>query len=346
MRVGKFDVGAGHPTYIVAELSANHGGSLDVALATVRAMKDSGADAVKLQTYTPDTLTLNVHSGDFVLNTGSIWDGKTYYDLYKDAMTPWEWHKPIKELANELGMGFFSTPFDNSAVDFLEELGVDAYKIASFEINDVNLIEYAARKGKPMIISTGIGTKDEITDAVDVCKKVGNNEVMLLKCTSKYPADYEEANLSLMPKLRSDYGVQVGLSDHTYGWFIPLMSVTLGACMVEKHFILNREVGGADAKFSMLPDEFAEMVKQIRLAETSLGNGSYEILESVQPSRAFMRSLYISSDVKAGETLTADNVKSVRPGFGLAPKHYKSVLGRKAKHAMKLGDRLSLSDLE
>ncbi len=325
-------------TFIVAELSANHGHKLDVALESVRAAKDAGADAVKIQTYTADTITLNSDSEDFQVK-GTLWDGRTLYDLYQEAYTPWEWHQAIFEEAKKCGLICFSTPFDKTAVDFLEGLGNPICKIASFEITDIPLIEYAAKKGKPMVISTGIAMPEDIELAVNICKNVGNNDITLLKCTSSYPAPIEDANLATMVDLRKRYGVKVGLSDHTMGYDVAVAAVALGATLVEKHFILDRSIGGPDAAFSMEISEFASMVNAIRNVEKALGRVVYPVDPSKIKGREFCRSLYVADNVKAGDVVTENNVRSVRPGFGLHPKFLPEVLGKKFIKDYELGER-------
>lgn len=331
---------------VVAELSANHGHSLETALATVRAAKESGADAVKLQTYTADTITLDCDNEHFRVKGGTIWDGTTLYKLYQEAYTPWEWHEAIKEEARNAGLDFFSTPFDPTAVDFLETLGVPCFKIASFEITDIPLIEYAASKGKPMIISTGIATLDEIGEAVAACRRVGNRDITLLKCTSAYPAPVETANLATMANMREAFGVKVGLSDHTTGVGVAIAAAALGACMIEKHFILDWSIGGPDASFSMEPAEFAMMVQGIREAERSVGSVRYPLPGDNVSGRQFARSLYVVEDIEAGMELTRSNVRSIRPGNGLAPKYLASVLGKKARARIERGTPLSWEQVE
>ena len=328
-------------TFIIAELSANHGHSLANALATVRAAKACGADAIKIQTYTADTLTIDCNNEYFRIQSGTIWDGKTYYELYQEAYTPWEWHAAIQAEAQKEGLIFFSTPFDPTAVDFLETLAVPLYKIASFEITDIPLIEYAASKGKPMIISTGIATLADIEAAVQACRRVGNSDITLLKCTSSYPAPVDEANLLTIPNLAQTFGVKVGLSDHTLGHAVAIAAVALGARVIEKHFILDRAIGGPDASFSLTPDEFRQMVDGIRAAEMALGCVSYELTEKVAASRKFARSLFVSQDIAAGDVLTPQNVRSVRPNDGLPPVELPKVLGRKVKQNIPMGTPLS-----
>jgi len=328
-------------TFIVAELSANHGHKLEVALESVRAAKEAGADAVKIQTYTADTITLNCDAEDFRVK-GTLWDGRTLYDLYQEAYTPWEWHQAIFDEAKKCGLICFSTPFDKTAVDFLEDLGNPIMKIASFEITDVPLIEYAAKKGRPMVISTGIAMPEDIELAVKTCKDAGNNDITLLKCTSSYPAPIEAANLMTMVDMKQRYGVKVGLSDHTMGHDVAVAAVALGATMVEKHFIMNRSIGGPDAAFSMEKDEFAAMVKSIRNVEKALGEVVYPTDPSKIKGREFSRSLYVAEDVKAGDVVTEQNVRSVRPGYGLHPRYLPEVLGKKFVKDCQMGERFSL----
>jgi pseudaminic acid synthase len=341
IRIGNKIISENSPVFIVAELSANHRQDLELAKDTIHAMKEAGADAVKLQTYTPDTITIDCDNEYFKIKQGTLWDGKTFYELYKEAYTPWEWHYELKELAEKLGLIFFSTPFDKTAVDFLEKLNVPAYKIASFEITDIPLIEYTASKGKPIIISTGIATLCDIQEAVSACKRVGNDQIILLKCTSAYPAPLEEVNLRTIPNMAETFGCIVGLSDHTLGISVPIAAVALGARVIEKHFILDRKIGGPDAAFSLDPDDFRAMVKAIREVEKALGKVSYELSEKIKRSREFARSLFVVKDIKAGEVFTEENVKSIRPGYGLPPKHLKDILGKKARKDIKKGTPLS-----
>ena len=328
MKIGYKNIGQDNPCFIIAELSANHNGDLNVAIETIRAAKRAGADAIKLQTYTPDTLTIDCDNKYFKIEEGTLWDGKTLYELYGEAYTPWEWHKRLFEVAEEEGLICFSSPFDFTAVDFLENLKVPAYKIASFEIQDIPLIEYAASKGKPIIISTGIAEEEDIQLAVDTCRKVGNNDIILLKCTSSYPAPLELANLNTIPDIKKRYKVEVGFSDHTYGSLAPTVATTLGAKVIEKHFILDKSIGGPDADFSLDVNEFTEMVNKVRDTEKLLGKVSYEISEKVRKNRKFARSLFVVDDVKAGDRITKDNIRSIRPGYGLHPKYYNDILGK------------------
>ena len=315
--------------FIIAELSANHNGSIKTAIDTIRAAKRTGADAIKLQTYTPDTITLNSRNKDFLLKQGTIWDGKYLHDLYKEAYTPWEWHKELFKVAKEEGLICFSSPFDPTAVDLLEELDNPIYKIASFEITDIPLIQYVASKGKPVIISTGIATLEDIELAVDTCRNAGNDQIALLKCTSSYPAPIEEANLVMIKDLAERFNVVSGLSDHTLGITAPVVAVTQGAKVIEKHFILDKTIGGPDASFSLDEEEFTQMVKAVREAEAAIGNVDYTLTEKQLQGRNFCRSIYISKDVKKGDIVTLENLQSVRPGFGMHPKKLNKVLGKK-----------------
>jgi pseudaminic acid synthase len=330
-------------TYIIAELSANHGHNIENALATVKAAADAGADAIKIQTYTADTITLDCDNEYFQIKQGTIWDGTTLYKLYKEAYTPWEWHEPLQQAAKELGLDFFSTPFDLSAVDLLEKINVPIYKIASFEINDIPLIEYVASKKKPMMISTGIASLADIEEAVNTCKLAGNNDITLLKCTSSYPAPVDEANLLTMPNIASTFGVNVGLSDHTMGHAVTLAAVALGAKVIEKHFILNRDIPSPDSSFSMLPGEFKELVEGVRAVEKALGKVTYELTEKTKKSREFSRSLFISEDIKKGEIFTQKNLRSVRPGFGLHTRYLKEILGKEATSDFKKGTPMKIA---
>ena len=339
-------VAAGGRAYVVAELSANHDQAFERALELVEAAHAAGADAVKLQTYTPDTITLRSDAEAFVIRSGTVWDGRTLYDLYGEAYTPWEWHAPLQERAEALGLGFFSSPFDSTAVDFLADLEVMAIKIASFEIVDVGLIERAARTGLPLVISTGMATFAEIEEAVSVARGAGAERIVLLKCTSSYPAPVEEANLRTMAHLAETFGVPVGLSDHTLGNTVAIAAVAMGAVMVEKHLTLRRADGGPDSGFSLEPDEFRSMVEGIRDAEAAIGHVSYEPTAHEVESRRLRRSLFIAEDVKAGEVLNESNVRSVRPGSGLHTRHLPEVLGRRVRRDVALGTPLSWELLE
>lgn len=332
--------------FIVAEMSANHNGSLDTAIETIKAAKRAGADAIKLQTYTADTLTLRCDKPDFIVNEGSIWDGQYFYDLYQQAYTPWEWHEELFRVAKEEGLVCFSTPFDKTSVDFLETLGNPIMKIASFEITDIPLIEYAASKGKPMVLSTGIAEIEDIELALDACHRMGNNDITLLKCTSSYPAPIEEANLCMIQDIAQRFGVKSGLSDHTIGSIAPIVAMTQGAVMIEKHFILDRAIGGPDATFSMDEKEFTQMVKDVRMAEAAIGTVTYELTEKQKGGRTAARSLYIAEDMKAGDILTEKNLRSVRPGFGLHPKYLNDCLGKKVNRDLEKGERFELGMIE
>ncbi len=326
--------------FVVAELSANHRQDFSLAKESVHAIADAGASAVKLQTQRPELITLESDSDVFRIDSATLWDGRTLFDLYEEVHTPWEWHAELKELAESLGLTFFSSPFDPTAVDFLETLNVPLYKIASFEITDIPLIEYTASKGKPMIISTGIADAGDIQLAVDACRRMGNNDITLLQCTSSYPAPAELANLRMIPNLAETFGVKSGLSDHTPGSTVAVAAVALGATMVEKHFILDRSLGGPDAAFSMEPDEFKQMVDEIRIVEKALGRVDYSLTEKKRSSRKFARSLFVVEDIPAGGELTSENVRSIRPGDGMHPKHLAEVLGRHAARDLKRGEPL------
>ena len=326
--------------FIIAELSANHGNDIEIAKKTIKAAKDAGADAIKIQTYTADTLTIDCDNEYFTLDSGTIWDGRTLYDLYSEAYTPWEWQRELMEYAQELGLIFFSTPFDKSAVDFLEDLGVMVYKIASFEIMDIPLIEYIASKGKPIIMSTGVASLSDIEEAVNACRRMGNNQIVLLKCTSSYPARIEDSNLNTIPNMKETFNVEVGLSDHTLGITAPILSVALGMRVIEKHFILDKSIGGPDSSFSMEPEEFRLMVDSIRDAEKALGKVDYEMSEKKKNNRILGRSLFVVEDVKMGEEFTESNIRSIRPGNGLPPKHFNEILNKKATGDIKRGTPL------
>ena len=346
VNIAERKIGKNCPVFIVAELSANHLQKFDNAVKLIKAAKDAGADAVKLQTYTPDTITIDCDNEYFQIKQGTIWDGKTLYELYKEAYTPWEWQPELKEIAEELGLIFFSTPFDKTAVDFLEEINIPCYKIASFEITDIPLIEYVASKGKPVIISTGIATLTDIQEAVNACKRMGNSQIALLKCTSAYPAPLEEVNLKTIPDMAEKFKIVIGLSDHTLGISVPVASVALGAKIIEKHFTLSRSLGGPDAAFSLEPEEFKAMVKAVREVEKALGDVCYELTEKMRKNRQFSRSLFIINNIKAGEVFTEKNVRSIRPGYGLHPRYLKKILGRRATQDIERGTPLEWSLME
>ncbi len=336
--IGDFEISKTGKVFIIAELSANHNGSLQTALDTIKAAKRAGADAIKLQTYTADTITIDAKTDDFKLKQGTIWDGKYLYDLYKEAYTPWEWHKALFKAASDEGLICFSSPFDNSAVDLLEELNAPAYKIASFEITDIPLIEYVASKGKPVIISTGIAEEEDIELALAACKRQGNDRIALLKCTSSYPAPIDEANMIMVKDIVDRYQVVAGLSDHTMGITVPVVATTFGAKIIEKHFILDRSIGGPDASFSLNEAEFTAMVKAVREAELAVGVVDYHLTDKQKKGREFSRSLYVVKDLKAGEKITSEHVRSIRPGYGMHPKHYGEILGTTAKRDYKRGE--------
>ena len=333
-------VGPGHPTYMVAEMSANHNQNFDQAVQIIRAAKEAGADAVKLQTYTPDTLTIDCDNEYFRIK-GTLWEGRNLYDLYGEAYTPWEWQPKLKEVANELGLELFSTPFDLTSVDFLETMDVAVHKIASFESVDLPLLRHIAKTGKPVIMSTGMATLAEIDESVNTLRQAGNQDLILLKCTSAYPSPPEAMNLHTIPHLAAAFGVPVGLSDHTPGIAVPVAAVALGACMVEKHFTISRALPSPDSKFSLEPQEFKAMVEAVRMTEKAFGTVHYGLEEHEAVSRVFRRSLFVVQDVKAGEAFTAQNVRSIRPGHGLHTRHLEEVLGRHASKDIQRGTPLS-----
>lgn len=332
-------------TFIIAELSANHNGSKQVAINSIRAAKQAGADAIKIQTYTADTLTLNCDAHDFRLGTG-LWEGETFYTLYQKAYTPWEWHEEIFRVAREEGLICFSTPFDKTAVDLLESLNNPIYKIASFEITDIPLIKYIASKHKPIILSTGIAMEEDIQLALDTIRGEGNDDITLLKCTSAYPAPIEDANLLTIPDMKQRFGCKVGLSDHTEGSTVPMAAVALGAEVVEKHFIIDRSIGGPDSSFSMEAPDFKAMVDKIRQVEKALGEVKYPKNPTKIKGREYCRSLYVSEDVKAGDVVTEKNVRSVRPGFGLHPRYLPQIVGCIFSKDCKKGERFSFDMIE
>ena len=341
LKVNERIIGQGAPAYIIAEMSGNHNGDLHRALEIVDVAAEAGADAVKIQTYTADTITLNCDNTYFQTPRGSLWEGRTLYDLYKEAYTPWEWHGPIMEKAEKVGLACFSTPFDFTAVDFLEKLEVPAYKIASYEIQDIPLIRKAARTGKAILLYTGIATLADIYAAVEACREEGNEQVALLKCTSAYPSPYEDMNLSVIPHMRETFGCTCGLSDHTLGTEVAVASVALGAEIIEKHMTLCRADGGVDAAFSMEPEEFANMIRQIRNVEKAKGCVTYELTDKQREGRQFGRSLFVAEDICEGSEFTNNNIRSVRPAFGIAPKYCESILGKKAARDLKKGTPLS-----
>ena len=333
-------IGPGCPTYIVAEMSANHNQDFDQAIRIVEAAKEAGIDAIKLQTYTPDTLTIDCDKEYFRIE-GTIWEGRNLYDLYGEAYTPWEWQPKLKEIANGLGLDLFSTPFDHTAVDFLEQMDIPVYKIASFEIVDLPLLRRVAQTGKPIIMSTGMAMPTEIDEAVDTIRKAGGNQLALLKCNSAYPAPPEEMNLRTIPHLAEAFNIPIGLSDHTLGIAVPVVAVSLGACIVEKHFTLSRTVAGPDSAFSLVPHELKAMVEAVRTAEKALGAVYYGVCEHEVENHVFRRSLFVVQDMKAGEVFTAENVRSIRPGCGLHTRYLDEIIGRCASQDIERGTPLS-----
>jgi pseudaminic acid synthase len=331
--------------YIVAELSANHNGNIETAYKIIEAAKQSGANAIKMQTYRPDTITIDCDRKDFRIHEG-LWDGRTLYDLYEEAHMPWEWHAPLFEHARKLGITIFSSPFDNTAVDLLEDLNTPAYKIASFELVDLPLIKYAASTGKPMILSTGMADIEEIQEAIDAAHESGCKELAILHCVSGYPAPAEDYNLRTIPDMIERFGLVTGLSDHTLDNTTAITSIAMGASIIEKHFTLDRNNGGPDDSFSLEPEELKNLCKDTKTAWESLGQTSYERKKSEQKNTVFRRSLYVVQDIKAGEILTKENVKSIRPGFGIAPKLFEQVMGRVVSHDIDRGEPLSMEDLE
>ncbi len=330
--------------YVIAEMSANHGGSLDTALEIVRKAAKAGADCLKIQTYTADTLTIDCDNDYFKIK-GGLWDGYKLYDLYQDAGTPYEWHKAIKDECEKCGIDFLSTPFDNTAVDFLEELGIEAYKIASFELNDVMLIEYAASKGKPMIMSCGMASPEEIQDAVDACRRAGNDQIVLLKCCSEYPTNWEDMHLGNIPDMRERFGVHVGLSDHSFGSIGAVIAVSLGAQVIEKHVKIDG-VESADSAFSMTMEQFAQMVQDAKNARLISKGPDYSLSPKEQSSTVFRRSLFAVKDIDVGDDITTENVRSIRPGYGVAPKNLREMIGKKATVVIKRGEPITETFME
>ena len=346
IRIGKHIISENSPTFIIAEMSANHNMDFDRAVAIMQAAKDAGADAIKIQTYTADTITLDCDDPCFQITQGTLWDGTTLHKLYETAYTPWEWQPKLKKIAEDMGLEFFSSPFDLTAVDFLEEMDVPAYKIASFEINDIPMLKKIAKLGKPIILATGIAHLSDIELAMKTCHEAGNDNVIVLKCTSAYPAPYEDVNLRTIPSMAQTFDCIAGLSDHTMGGAVAGAAVALGAKVIEKHLTLRRADGGADSAFSMEPEEFAEMVKNIRLAEKAMGKVSYELSAAEKESRNTRKSIFVSADIKKGEVLTPENIRVVRPAYGMEPKYYEMVLGKKVKEDLKFGTPLSFDVIE
>ena len=341
IKIGEHKVGDGAPVYVVAELSANHNQDFNQAVRIIRAAKQAGADAVKLQTYTADTITIASDREYFRIGGGTLWDGRNLHDLYAEAYTPWEWQPKLKQVANDLGMDLFSSPFDATAVDFLEEMGVPAHKLASFELVDIPLIQKMARTGKPLIISTGMATVEEIEEALQTARQAGATQIVLLKCTSAYPASPDEMNVRTIPELARRFGFPVGLSDHTMGIAVPVAAVALGACMIEKHLTLSRSLKGPDSAFSLEPDEFKAMVDAVRTAQRALGEVHFGVAAHEASSRVFRRSLFVVEDVSKGQVFTARNVRSIRPAHGLHTRHLPQVLGKRAARDVERGTPLS-----
>lgn len=326
--------------YIIAEMSANHGGKIENAFRIIEEAAKAGADCVKIQTYTADTLTINCTDDPYIIK-GGLWDGYNFYQLYREAYTPWEWQSDLKKKCEEVGVDFLSTPFDPTAVDFLEELGVEFYKIASFELVDIPLIEYVASKGKPIVMSCGMGSIEEIEEALEACKRQNNENVVLLKCCSQYPAQYEDMNVSVIPDMKERFKKPVGLSDHSFGSLAPVVAVSMGAQIIEKHVCLNKEIESADAGFSMTMEEFAKMVKDVRNAAIIKGRPTYELTEHEKNGLGGRRSLVAVKDIKEGEIFTKENVRSIRPAIGIKPKYYNHLLGKEAKKAYRFGEPIS-----
>jgi N-acetylneuraminate synthase len=341
IEINQRSIGLGQPAYIIAELSANHNGDYERAAQIIHAAKNAGADAIKLQTYTADTITISSDRPEFRVSGGTLWDGRTLHDLYAEAFTPWEWQPRLKKLAEELGMDCFSSAFDPTAVDFLESMGVPAHKIASCELVDIPLIQKMARTGKPLILSTGMATVEEIEEALQSARNAGATQIALLKCTSAYPAPPEEMNLRTIPEMARRFGVPVGLSDHTMGIATPVAAVALGACIIEKHLTISRSDSGPDSAFSLEPHEFKAMVDAVKVAEKALGQVQFSVSPKEQANRAFRRSLFVVEDVELGESFTNKNVRSIRPGNGLHPRHLEEVIGKIAAQGIKRGTPLS-----
>lgn len=337
-------IGDGAPAYIIAEMSGNHAGDMGRALEMIHVAKEAGADCVKIQTYTPDTMTIDCHNQYFHIE-GGTWKGENLYALYQKAYTPWEWQDKLRDEAAKAGIDFLSTPFDATSVDFLEELGVQFYKIASFELVDIPLLEYIASKNKPIIMSTGMGSLEEITEAVDAIYAAGNRQLALMKCSSAYPARREEMNLKTIPDMKKRFGIPVGLSDHSMGAFSAATAVAMGANIIEKHFCVSRAIKNPDSAFSMEPQEFREMVEQVREVEKAFGSVFYGVSEQEESNTCFRRSLFVVQDIAAGEQLTPENIRSIRPAYGLKPRHYKEVLGKRAARALKRGTPLTFEDI-
>lgn len=340
IRIKNRIIGEGHPAYLIAEMSANHAGSKERAKEIIHAAKESGADCIKIQTYTPDTITIDCDKKWFTVKNAA-WEGENLYHLYARAFTPWEWQAELKEEADKIGIDFLSTPFDFTAVDFLEGIGLEFYKIASFELVDIPLVKYVASKGKPIIMSTGMATEEEIQEALDAIYSQGNRQVVLLKCSSAYPAVVEEMNLRTISDMKTRFGVPVGISDHSLGSLSATVAVAQGASVIEKHFCISKEVDNPDVSFSMTPEEFAEMVKNVRMVEASLGKVTYGVSEQEKTSYSSRKSIFVVQDIKKGEILTKENIRVIRPGYGMKPKYYEEILGQHAVCDIERGTPLS-----
>lgn len=345
INVGSHYIGEGCPVYMIAEMSANHAGSLARAKEIIHAAKESGADCIKIQTYTPDTLTIDCHNKYFNVGNGT-WEGENLYQLYGKGYMPWEWQPELKEEAERVGIDFLSTPFDVTSVDFLEELGLDFYKIASFEMVDLPLVEYIASKGKPVILSTGMGSLEEIREAVETVKRAGNRQLALLRCSSAYPAEPKEMNLKTIQDMKKRFSMPIGLSDHSMGHMSAVTAVALGACIIEKHFCISRDIENPDASFSMTPEEYRAMVEEVRRVEAAIGEPVYGISKSEEPSMVFRRSVFAVKDIAQGEIITEENTRIIRPGYGLKPKYYRDILGMKARVNLERGIPISFDVLE
>ena len=345
IQINNHMVGDDYPAYIIAEMSGNHAGSLERALEMIHVAKESGADCVKIQTYTADTITIDCHNKYFNIENGT-WEGENLYSLYKKAYTPWEWQEKLRDEASKVGIDFLSTPFDNTSVDFLESLGMNFYKVASFELVDIPLLEYIASKNKPIIMSTGMATLEEIKEAVEAIYSTGNRQLALMKCSSAYPAKCEEMNLKTICDLKEKFGIPVGLSDHSMGYFSAATAVAMGANIIEKHFCVSRAIKNPDSSFSMEPHEFKEMVEKVREVEAAMGKVTYGVSKQEESNACFRRSLFVVKDIKAGEKITAENIRSIRPAYGMKPKHYKEVLGKTVKRDLERGTPLTFDDIE
>ena len=346
MKINNRNIGKEYPPYIIAEMSANHNGDINNAKELIKSAKNAGADAIKIQSYKPDTITLNSTSEEFMINDGGLWDGRSLYDLYEEAHMPWDWHKPLFELSKEVGLTIFSSPFDKSAVDLLEDLNAPAYKIASFEIIDIPLIKYVASTKKPMIISTGMANEDEISEALETAKSNGCNEIALLHCVSSYPASPEDYNIRTISDMESKFKVNVGISDHTIENTTAITSIAFGACVIEKHFTLDRSGGGPDDSFSLEPSELKDLCLSSKIAWSSIGEINYKLKAAEAPNIKFRRSLYFINNLKKGDTITASDIASVRPGYGIPPKNFDLIIGKKVLKDIKKNSAVKFCDID